>query len=223
MLTKVSLSKLKTLISYIFATDILYNRKTYSQDGEDLLIQTLFKTKRNGFYVDIGAHHPFRYSNTYLLYKSGWQGINIDANTQTKKLFDKLRPKDLNLETAVGKKSKRKFYTFSDPAFNTFSKSRMKEVLNSNQSVLKNTLAVNLFPLSEILEKYIRNTKIDLFNIDTEGMELEILKTNNWNKYKPYVIVIENDSSKSPELKRYLMNKGYNLFAHTGLNEIFKR
>ena len=54
-------------------------RYSFSQEGEDLLIDRMFDGQSVGFYVDVGAHHPTRFSNTYLLYLRGWRGINIDA------------------------------------------------------------------------------------------------------------------------------------------------
>jgi hypothetical protein len=61
----------------------------YSQEGEDLIASRLFPNQSTGFYVDIGAHHPTRFSNTYLLYTKGWRGINIDPLPGSKELFDK--------------------------------------------------------------------------------------------------------------------------------------
>src|SRR3989344_8600628 len=110
--------RIKTDSSYFFKTDILYGPNTYSQDGEDLIIKNLLH-KKKGFYVDIGAHHPYRYSNTYLLYKSGWHGINIEPTPKSKKLFDRLRDRDINLQVAAGKKSNLKLYIFYDSALNT--------------------------------------------------------------------------------------------------------
>jgi hypothetical protein len=67
----------------------------YSQAGEDAILSNIFNyvlpTDR-GFYVDVGAYHPFKHSNTYLLYRAGWRGINIDPRPGSKALFDKHRP-----------------------------------------------------------------------------------------------------------------------------------
>ena len=76
--------------------------KSYSQEGEDLLLRRIFEHQKIGFYVDVGAHHPFRFSNTYLLYKRGWRGINIDAMPGSMRLFRKFRPRDTNIECGVG-------------------------------------------------------------------------------------------------------------------------
>ena len=53
-----------------------YSVKSYSQEGEDIILRNLFGNRKDGFYVDVGAHHPMRFSNTYFFYKLGWNGCN---------------------------------------------------------------------------------------------------------------------------------------------------
>ena len=78
--------------------------QSYSWEGEDicarkLMIDIFGVTK--GFYVDVGAHHPFNLSNTALLYSEGWRGINIDATPGSMEILRTYRPDDINLEIAV--------------------------------------------------------------------------------------------------------------------------
>ena len=81
-----------------------YMNPSYSIEGEDRIVRTLLWRKHDkGFYVDVGAHHPFRFSNTYLFYTQGWSGINIDATPGSMKAFNKYRPRDINLEVGVGR------------------------------------------------------------------------------------------------------------------------
>ena len=77
------------------------NRKQYSQWGEDQYIAKFFKDKQKGSYLDIGCFHPLMYSNTCLLFKKGWSGINIDINPTSIDLFNIVRPKDSNLCTTI--------------------------------------------------------------------------------------------------------------------------
>src|SRR5437868_6288327 len=74
---------------------------SYSQDGEDLVLSRFLSSENKGFYVDVGAHHPTRFSNTYFFYKKGWRGINIDAMPGSMIAFDKMRPRDTNVEAAI--------------------------------------------------------------------------------------------------------------------------
>src|SRR3989344_5781411 len=83
-----------TVVKNIFGG---YGITHYSQNGEDIILVALFAKKKNGFYVDVGAHHPERYSNTHLLYKNGWWGVNIDPDPDAMRLFKKRRPRDRNL------------------------------------------------------------------------------------------------------------------------------
>lgn len=75
--------------------------KSYAQQGEDLILREILNYASTGFYVDVGAHHPFRFSNTYLFYKQGWRGINIDAMPGSMTLFHRFRPRDINIECGV--------------------------------------------------------------------------------------------------------------------------
>jgi len=81
---------------------IFYRVFSYSQNGEDRALWRYFEGQRDGFYVDIGAHHPFRFSNTYIFYKSGWRGINVDAMPNSMRAFRRYRKHDINIECAVG-------------------------------------------------------------------------------------------------------------------------
>ena len=91
---------------------IFYPKKSYSCLGEDLIINNFFKKKKNGFYVDVGSYHPFFWNNTYLLYKNNWNGINIDLNPFSIKLFNFARNNDYNFNFAVTNKKVKKIRFF---------------------------------------------------------------------------------------------------------------
>ena len=78
-----------------------YFKRSYSQFDEDLFLKKYFENKKKGFFVDIGCHHPFKGNNTFLLYKLGWSGINIDLNKISIDLFNIARPRDINICTAL--------------------------------------------------------------------------------------------------------------------------
>ena len=84
---------------------IFFPKKTYSMYGEDLVVNNFFKNKSLGYYVDVGCYHPIDGNNTFLLFKKGWKGVNIDINELSIELFQKARKKDLNINTAVSNKS----------------------------------------------------------------------------------------------------------------------
>src|SRR5689334_15261611 len=75
--------------------------ESYSQEGEDMILARVFENQKSGFYVDVGAHHPWRFSNTYMFYRRGWRGLNIDAMPDSMSRFRKARPRDINVEIPV--------------------------------------------------------------------------------------------------------------------------
>ncbi len=219
---KNNLKYLKSEFSTIFNISCFYKKPHFSQEGEDIIINKYFSHKNNGFYVDVGAHHPFRYSNTYLLYKKGWNGINIDPTPGVKRLFDRTRKRDTNLELAIDKKSGKKvLFIFKDQALNTLSKTFANIIIKSGQSKLLNTISVKTQRLDNILDKYLKKEKqIDLLNIDVEGYEMNVLNSINWAKYRPNVIIIEN-IYKTDELRKYLSDLNYLLYANTLSSNIY--
>ena len=78
-------------------------KKSYSQFGEDLILKEIFGNFI-GKYVDIGCFHPIKYSNTTLLHKDGWTGINIDLNKKSIDLFKACRPSDTNIVACLSDK-----------------------------------------------------------------------------------------------------------------------
>src|SRR5262249_46871801 len=97
-----------------------YAAFSYAQEGEDMILLRLFGAKRDGFYVDVGAHHPYRFSNTCVLAMRGWRGINIDADARAIEAFRRNRSTDVNLALGVSDTpGPLTLYVFSDPALNT--------------------------------------------------------------------------------------------------------
>ena len=218
-----NLKELKNNIAVNLNLPFLYSKNnSFSQDGEDKILRSIFPNKKFGFFVDVGAHHPFRYSNTQMLYLMGWNGINIEPTPKNIKLFNKTRKKDINIQKAVGKnKSKLALYCFKDSALNTTSKSRADITIQSKQSILVEIIKVEVDTLEHILNDHLNNNKIDLLNIDVEGRELEVLKSNNWKCYSPDVIIVEN-LNHTDAIPVYLKEKGYYLNEKTKMSEIYK-
>jgi FkbM family methyltransferase len=200
---------------------LLYRQKSYSQEGEDRILDRFFGFREPGFYVDVGAHHPHRFSNTYLFYKRGWRGINIDAMPGSMNIFQRMRPRDINLEIGIGEKhGLAQFHIFNEKALNTFDPAIAKAHTNSNWHVQR-IVDVPIAPLSSVFQKYIdKETCIDFLSIDVEGFDAEVLRSNDWNMYRPKVVLVEllrNDieNIESIEIVSFLRSNGYKFFAKT--------
>lgn len=202
---------------------------SFSQQGEDLIIDHFVDHKKNGFYVDIGAYDPHRFSNTKRFYLKGWQGINIEPNIKNFQKFKRQRLRDTNINMGIGKSTgKLTFYEFVPDTLSTFSKKEADSYLRQGYS-LAGRNNVNVSPLRNILKKYVKKKKIDFFSIDTEGMEMEVLETNDWTRFKPRVICIESALHRSNDknLKRvssieaFLRHESYDKVYENETNSIF--
>ena len=204
---------------YSYYFDV-YAQKSYSQEGEDMILKRLFEKQINGFYIDVGAHHPRRFSNTYLFYKKGWSGINIDAMPNSMKRFNRLRPRDINIEKPISEKKQiLTYYGFNEPALNGFSKELSEERNGKSGYFIKFTNDIETCTLEEILDNNLpENQEIDFLNIDVEGLDFEVLKSNNFEKNRPKIILIEilnsslNDIQKN-KVSIYLRSVDYHVYA----------
>lgn len=197
-----------------------FSKRSFSQEGEDLILHRIFERKSEGFYVDVGAHHPFKFSNTYLFYRKGWRGINIEPNPEAIELFKKYRPKDINLNLAIGQGGELTYYMFNEPALNTFDKFLAMNRTKSGEYHIIKEMKIETYPLKKVLDMYLSDSQeIDFINVDCEGMDLDVLKSNDWNKYRPKIILIEiippheiPDVLNHP-IAIFLQDNGYILFA----------
>lgn len=206
-----------------------YALKSYSQEGEDMVLRRLFEKQKTGFYVDVGAHHPKRFSNTFFFYKKGWSGINIDAMPNSMKLFDKIRPRDINLEVPISdKKQKLKYYMFNEPALNGFSK-ELAEKRDGKDYKIISEKDMETSTLEEILEKHLPyGQEIDFLSVDVEGLDLQVLKSNNWKRFRPRIVLVEVLGSSIKEMAnlkeyKYLSGFEYEIFAKTVNTVIFQK
>lgn len=208
-----------------------YALKSYSQEGEDMILRRLFENRKTGFYVDIGAHHPARFSNTYFFYKRGWRGINIDAMPGSMRAFNTFRPRDINLEQAVSEIARTlDFYIFNEPALNGFNARLSHERdLSADAFKILETKKLQTRRLDSILNEYLpEKQSIDFMSIDVEGLDLKVLKSNDWTRYRPEVVLIEVLNGTFPELltndtSSYLRAQGYEIFAKAVNTVIYQR
>ncbi len=195
---------------------------SHSQFGEDMLLRSIFGNKKSGFYVDIGAHHPVYYSNTYHFYQRGWRGLNIDATPGSMLLFRFLRARDTNVEVCIGTESNKEvtFFIFDKPALNTFDPA-MAELATKNCRLL-NTCQLKMKTLEQCFDEHIpANQEIDFLSIDVEGLDESILRSNNWKKYSPKVIIFEAhaislETFKNESFVKYLAELGYKIIGKVG-------
>ncbi len=218
--------RIKSAIIYKYQEETNANIHSFSQEGEDMILSKILTNK--GFYVDVGAYHPTKYSNTYRLYLKGWNGINIEPRKEVKNLFLKIRPRDISLDIGISNDpSSFSYYMFEKPEFNTFSIERA-EFVKSKFQLEFDIKDIQTKKLVDVLDEHqAKFSKIDILNIDVEGYEMEVLLSNDWSKYKPSIILVEDNSKDilsenffEKPIPKFLKQHGYALFAKT-INTMF--
>jgi len=198
---------------------------TYAQGGEDMALYKRLKhlvpKEMNGFYVDIGCGAPHQLSNTYLFYCFGWRGICVDANPDHTASWAEYRPEDIFVCSAVGE------VTGTTTLFRSEEKNwGFARIGAPPQGRSKPGIEVPMRRLDHILAEHAGNKPIAFMTIDVEGSELGVLASNDWSRWKPYVILVECNDFKfeawteSPSV-RLLQKEGYGLQDKIGENLLF--
>jgi len=164
------------------------NKKSYSFGSVDLLINYYFKNKQKGVYLDVGCQHPISNNNTYLLYKKGWSGINIDLDFKSIQLFNLARSSDVNINATVssGEFTKELFFYHDKSPINTIE----KKIADYQSAKVTEVRSVETKTLNDILIDNLIN-KVDYLNIDVEGHEIDVLNGFDINKFSPDIVSVE--------------------------------
>ncbi len=197
-------------------------RHSYSQCYEDVVIDSILGKKKNGTYLDIGAFDPVHLSNTKRFYDRGWRGCSIEPDPARYQRFVEQRSGDCNLNVGVSDENgSLMFYDLVPGILATFDENRAKELMQKGYKLNKK-IEVKVITLTEVFTKYL-NREVDFCTLDAEGMDLRILKSNDWTRFRPKVLCVEA-AEASPE--EFLKTVGYKKVHSTSLfgmphNEIF--
>ena len=179
-----------------------YSNKSYSISNVDLIVNRLFKNINNGIYIDIGCNHPIKYNNTCLLHRRGWNGINVDADETSIKLFNQHRKNDHNVNSILSEYEEIKdFYYYHDrSAINTLS----KELVDSRHTKPEKIIKVKTSTLNKIIENSpFKSERFNLLTLDVENHEYEVLKQFNFSKYQIDVIIAECIDTTQKKLEMF--------------------
>jgi FkbM family methyltransferase len=227
MIKKFAKKVLKIAAGNAEATDP--HKISFSQSGEDIIIEYLLGLRNITIptFLDIGGYHPVYANNTYKFFLKGSRGVNIDANPVAIEIFNKKRPQDVNLNIGVGSKEGTfPFYIMEEESLNTFSEEEMHNLKSLGHRV-KQQIDIRVVEVNKILEEYFKGG-CDLFSLDAEGVDFEIIQSFDFDKYAPKVICVETinytpdgTGSKRTDLCHYIEEKGYFEYANTNINSIY--
>jgi FkbM family methyltransferase len=212
---------------------------TYSQNFEDVLLNRIFGQKKKGFYIDVGAAHPTILSVTKWFYEKGWNGINIEPIPEFYTQLKKERPRDINLNIALGCKSefktffKSNFFEASSFIYDYAKTAELKVGLDQEKGPTK--INVQVRTLKDIcIENNVK--EIDFLKIDVEGFEKEVLEGADFNRFRPVIILIEatepnsginpftiHDNLETKKWEHILFANNYKRIYFDGLNCFYIR
>lgn len=198
-------------------------QRSYSQHGEDCLVLSLFGSDYVGTYVDIGASHPIRISNTYLLYKKGWRGIAVEPIPIFRLYWRIFRPKDRFLNVALGCRSGiATFYEMYPSVLSTLCDERAHDLIAKGHARLITKRLVKVITPQQLIEEHLRFAPTDVLSLDTEGLDESLLQSFPFTMWRPKVIVVEatNESSRN-KIAEMLGRVSYKRCAECGCNEIW--
>ncbi|MCE3259892.1 MAG: SAM-dependent methyltransferase [Bacteroidetes bacterium] len=209
-----------------------FQKVSYAQSGEDLIIDFVFSLMRieKPTYLDIGAHHPHYLSNTAFFYEKGCYGVSVEPDPELFKVIKKERPEEVALNVGVSDQDggEADFYIINVPTLNTFSKVEADRYASYEGKHIKEVVKIPLMNINTIVEQKFNGKAPNFVSIDVEGMDMVIVKSFDFEKYRPEVFCIEtitytenNTEEKLNDIIEYVLARGYFLYADTYINSIF--
>jgi FkbM family methyltransferase len=208
------------------------SRESYSQQGEDLIVESIFEFLRieNPTYLDIGAADPIRINNTYLFYRKGSRGVLVEPNPVCCRSLKASRPGDKLLNIGIGVTSEKEsdYYMISGGGddLNTFSKEMAEGYPSKTEGrhSIEKVIKMSMVGINEILEQNFRKAP-DFVSIDTEGIDLDILKSLDFGRFRPGVFCVETlvfgTTRVETKILDLMSTKGYSIRGSTFVNTIF--
>ncbi len=198
---------------------------SYAQNFEDVMLFRALKYIAHGFYVDVGAFDPQVDSVTKAFYDLGWSGINIEPNPTCISKFHVQRPRDINLEIAIADQpGEASLQIVSNPGLSSLDKSIAQGHSTLGWQVEEHEVKVST--LKEVFTQFCTGRDIHFLKIDVEGLEKAVILGNDWQHFRPWVLVIEATKPMSQEdnfvdWEGLLLGHNYVFVYADGLNRFY--
>jgi FkbM family methyltransferase len=197
---------------------LIVNRRyriSFSKSGEDIQLYKLLG-KSQGMYLDIGCFEPITYSNTYHFYLRGWSGIVVDPNPELAERFRKIRPNDTFVNVGISQNpGKLKYYMLPRKmsSMNTFDYGFLEEKKLTNY--IEKEIEVPLLRVEDLVQEYKLQGKIDFMDVDVEGLDYQVLMSNDWDSFRPNIVMVETDQTIEEDMEgevyQLMKSQKYNL------------
>lgn len=205
----------------------LHGRISFAYEGEDLILDRIFRHKDHGFYVDVGSCDPMATSNTYYFYRKGWQGLLIEPNLDLRARISGERERDDLIGIGVSESAAElSYYRFKRPEWNTFVKTTADRVKEHSPDQFIDEVRIRTLPLTRILENQKVPAEIDFFSIDVEDMDIFVLRSNDFERFRPRAVVVEVraitvQGLAESNIVAFMVEQGYYMYAKTRSNTVF--
>jgi FkbM family methyltransferase len=163
---------------------------SYAQRFEDFYLMRCFGGRANGFYIDIGSGHPVYDNVSFAFYLNGWHGITVEPNPWLSRLSRAVRLRDRHIEALVGSATgEATFYRVHDyhglsTMFEDHARAAQKEFGKSADAV-----TVPVTTLRALCAH--APASFEFLKIDVEGAEADVIKSGDWQRFRPKVVVVE--------------------------------
>ena len=202
---------------------------SYAQCGEDLIVEYVLAALGDDKVsnLDIGAHHPRYLSNTYLFYRQGGRGVCVEPDSKLLKRFEQARPRDICLPVGIGNSPRTAdLFIMTTPTLNTFSRAEAERYQSYGTERIEDVVSVEIKAINQLLEEYF-TVPPDFVSIDVEGMDLIIMKSYDFVRFRPKVLCVETltyaedgSEKKISEIENVLRQNDYLIYADTYINTI---
>jgi FkbM family methyltransferase len=202
---------------------------SFSQNGEDLILDALLEHRRSGFYVDVGCNHPTHISNSYRFYLRGWSGIAIDANREFASEWARIRPRDSFRVACVSDEPREvEFKIFDSRALSSIGGERFYD--NDEHYRLVRVDRMQTQTLTDLLQDCRAPAEFEFLSVDVEGHDFEVMRSLDFQRYSPEIILVELNGTDidvaqiaGSNMAQYLAQFSYQPIAALWSNVFFRR
>jgi FkbM family methyltransferase len=199
-------------------------RTSFSQNGEDLELRKRFGA-RQGLYIEIGANHPLRLSNTYLLYRMGWRGMIVEPVQSLYAKHKRLRPRDIHINAAAdATDGEVTFYEMIPSVLSTCNSDEAEKAVSGGTARMLRKYPVPVTTVAALYRTHLAPNPVLVLSVDTEGHDLAVLQGVDWVSMRPEVVICEgNDDVRRSEITEFLAGRGYECYKQMGCNLMFSQ
>jgi FkbM family methyltransferase len=204
--------------------------ESFSQCGEDVAVEYILKRLylTRITYLDIGANDPIDLSNTYHFYRAGHRGVLVEPNVSLCEKLRAVRPGDTTLVAGIGvtAQAEADYFIMNRPALNTFSREDAEHQVQVTKGKYKveKVIKMPLLNINDVIREHFKEAPTFL-SVDTEGLDLAILESLDYSRYRPAVICAEtlvpSTTKVLPEIAEFVAGEGYVARGGSFVNTIF--